>query len=295
MDLRSLKYFIAVAEERNIIKAATRLHISQPPLTRQIKQLEEELRAILFIRTPRGVELTDAGETLLVEARNLIALAELAAERTYKAGQGLLGRIDVGLFGSAVFGVIPKILLAFRQTYPNVTMILHNLNKVQQIEALRQRRLTVGFNRLIEPSKDIQSEQIIAEALFVAINKANLLAKKKQIPWTELAHHPLVLFPSEARPNFIDRVLELCRQDGFLPKVVQEVGDAVNGVALVASGFGLCIVPDSATNMRIPGVVYRPLLREPTPEVDLSCLYRSNDESPILREFLAIARTFRKD
>ena len=295
MDLRSLKYFIAVAEERNIIKAATRLHISQPPLTRQIKQLEEELRAILFIRTPRGVELTDAGETLLVEARNLIALAELAAERTYKAGQGLLGRIDVGLFGSAVFGVIPKILLAFRQTYPNVTMILHNLNKVQQIEALRQRRLTVGFNRLVEATADIQSEQIIAETLFVAINKANPLAKKKQIAWTELAHHPLVLFPSEGRPNFIDRVLELCRQDGFLPKVVQEVGDAVNGVALVASGFGLCIVPDSATNMRIPGVVYRPLLREPTPEVDLSCLYRSNDESPILREFLAIARTFRKD
>ena len=295
MDLRSLRYFIAVAEERNIIKAAARLHISQPPLTRQIKHLEEELRATLFIRTPRGVELTDAGETLLVEARNLIALAELAAERTYKAGQGLLGRIDVGLFGSAVFGVIPKILLAFRQTYPNVTMILHNLNKVQQIEALRQRRLTVGFNRLIEPSKDIQSEQIIAEALFVAINKANLLAKKKQIPWTELAHHPLVLFPSEARPNFIDRVLELCRQDGFLPKVVQEVGDAVNGVALVASGFGLCIVPDSATNMRIPGVVYRPLLRNPMPQVDLSCLYRSDDESPILREFLAIARTFKKD
>lgn len=295
MDLRSLKYFVAVAEERNIIKAASRLHISQPPLTRQIKQLEEELRATLFIRTPRGVELTDAGETLLIEARNLITLAELAAERTFRAGQGLLGRIDVGLFGSAVFGVIPKILLAFRQAYPNVNMVLHNMNKVQQYEALRQRRLTVGFNRLIEPMEDIAWEKIIDEDLFVAVNKSDPLAKKKQIPWSELAHHPLVLFPSGSRPSFIDRVLELCREDGFLPKVVQEVGDAVNGVALVASGFGLCIVPDSATNMHIPGVVYRPLIRNPPPQVDLSCLYRANDESPILREFLGIVRTFSKD
>lgn len=294
MDLRSLKYFVAVAEERNIIKAAHRLHISQPPLTRQIKQLEDELRTKLFIRTPRGMELTDAGHTLLEEARNLIALAELAVERTYKAGQGLLGRIDVGLFGSAVFGVIPKILLAFRQAYPNVTMILHNLNKVQQVEALRQRRLNVGFNRLVEPMSDIRSERITSERLYVAINRADPLAKKKEIRWAELAHHFLVLFPSDGRPNFIDWVLELCRQDGFLPKVVQEVGDAVNGVALVASGFGLCIVPESATNMHIPGVVYRPLIRNPMPEVDLSCVYRANDESPILREFLSIARTFSK-
>ncbi|RTL48196.1 MAG: LysR family transcriptional regulator [Rhodocyclaceae bacterium] len=295
MDIKRLKYFVAVAEELNILKAATRMNISQPPLTRHIKLLEEELKTQLFVRTTRGVELTEAGSTLLEEAKNLIALAELAAERTYQAGQGLLGRIDVGLFGSAVFGVIPKILLAFRKAYPAVTMVLHNQNKAEQIDALRQRRLTVGFNRFIEPMPDIRAEKITTEDLFVAVNRSDPLSKKKQIPWSELAHHPLVLFPSGARPNFIDYVLDLCRQDGFLPKVVQEVGDAVNGVALVASGFGLCIVPDSATNMHIPGVAYRPLVRNPPPQVDLSCIYRTNDESPILREFLTIARSFPKE
>lgn len=290
MDLRRLKYFVAVAEELNMVKAAARLHISQPPLTRQIKLLEEELDTLLFIRTPRGVELTDAGRLLLDEARNILSLAGLAAERAHKAGRGLLGRIDVGIFGSAVFGTIPNILQAFRQEYPEVELVLHSMNKGQQIEALRQRRLTIGFNRLLEPLPDIASEQIASERLFLAVNRSHALAKRKEIPWRELAPHPLVLFPSGSRPSFIDWVFQFCAKEGFVPNVAQEVGDAVNGIALVATGFGMCIVPESATNIRIPGVVYRPLSSEPMPEVDLSCIYRKDDESPLLAKFLAIAK-----
>lgn len=290
MDIKRLKLFVAVAEELNILKAANRMNISQPPLTRHIKLLEEELKTLLFIRTARGVELTEAGSVLLEEARNLISLSELAAERTFKAGQGLLGRIDVGLFSSAVFGVIPKILLAFRQAFPDVTMVMHSLNKSQQIEALRQRRLTIGFNRFFETMDDLAVEQIHTESLFIAINRSDPLAKKKTVPWRDLALHPLVLFPSTARPSFIDQVIDICISDGFKPNVVQEVGDAMNALALVASGFGMAIIPESATNMKIPNVVYRPLTRNPEPVVDLSCVYRINDESPILKEFLAIAR-----
>jgi len=190
-----------------------------------------------------------------------------------------------------VFGAIPKILHAFRQAYPEVNIVLHSQNKGQQIEALRQRRLTVGFNRLLEPMSDIVSEVVATEGLFVAVHRSNPLAKKKEIRWAELADHPLVLFPSGTRPSFIDFVINLCRQEGFTPKVAQEVGDAVNGVALVASGFGVCIVPDSATNIKIPEVVYRPITGAPPPRVDLSCLYRQGDESPILQKFLAIARS----
>lgn len=294
MELRLLKSFVAVAEELNIGRAALRLHISQPPLTRQIQQLEEDVGAQLFVRTARGVELTEAGSLLLTEARNILDLTRLAAERTHKAGQGQLGRIDIGIFGSGIFGTIPEILQAYRQAYPEVNIVLHSMNKGEQIEALRQRRITVGFNRLLEETPDIVSEVLLMESLFLAVNRDHPLARQKKIHWKELAGQPLVLFPSGTRPSFIDRVLDLCKKEGFQPRVAQEVGDAVNGVALVATGFGVCIVPESAINLKLPGVVYRPLFREPMPRVDLSCIYRAGDESPILRSFLEIARAHGK-
>jgi DNA-binding transcriptional LysR family regulator len=133
--------------------AAARLHISQPPLTRQIQQLEEELGVTLFTRTPRGMELTQAGELFLEEARNIRALVEQATERTQRAGQGKLGRLDVAIFGSAILDAIPKLLLAFRNRHPDVKVVLHTMTKAEQIEALRQRRISVGFNRMLAPSK----------------------------------------------------------------------------------------------------------------------------------------------
>ncbi|MBI4984100.1 MAG: LysR family transcriptional regulator [Rhodocyclales bacterium] len=293
MELRHLKSFVAVAEELSIGRAALRLHISQPPLTRQIQQLEESIGAQLLLRTARGVELTEAGKLFLDEARNILALTELAAERTQQAGQGKFGRIDVGIFGSGIFGIIPKMLLAFRQAYPGVNVVLHSMNKGEQVAALRERRLTVGFNRLLQETPDIVSELIVTENLYLAINRNDPLSKEREIPWREIGHHPLVAFPSGSRPSFIDHICELCREDGFQPTIVQEVGDAVNGVALVASGFGICIVPESATNLKLPGVVYRPLRRNPPAFVDLSCIHRKNDESPILASFLHVARTFR--
>ena len=293
MDFRLLKSFITVAEELSIGRAALRLNISQPPLTRQIQQLEETVGAQLFLRTARGVELTDAGRTLLVEARNIVALTRLAVERSHKAGRGELGRIDVGIFGSGIFGIIPKMLLAYRQAYPEVNIVLHSMNKGEQIAALRQRRITVGFNRLLQDAPDITSELIAMERLFLAMPTSNPLSTQSELHWRCLVDQPLVLFPSGTRPSFIDWVIDICRKEGFQPLIAQEVGDAVNGVALVATGFGLCIVPESAINLQLPGVIYRPLMRDPPPRVDLSCIYRTGDNSPILQSFLGIARTFR--
>jgi DNA-binding transcriptional LysR family regulator len=293
MELRHLKSFVVVAEEQSIGRAALRLHISQPPLTRQIQQLEEDLGAQLLLRTARGVELTEAGATFLAEARNILALTEQATERTHKAGLGQLGRIDVGIFGSGIFGIIPKMLLAYRQAYPDVNIVMHSMNKGEQVAALRQHRLNVGFNRLLQDAPDIESELILMEDLYLAVNRNHPLSRERQVAWRDLTGHPLVLFPSGTRPSFIDRVFDFCREEGFQPTVVQEVGDAVHGVALVASGFGLCIVPESAINLKLPGVIYRPLKRQPPAQVDLSCIYRRGDQSTILRSFLEIARTFR--
>jgi LysR family transcriptional regulator, benzoate and cis,cis-muconate-responsive activator of ben and cat genes len=293
VDLRHLRSLIAVAEEGSISRAAQRLHISQPPLTRLIQQLEKQLGAQLLVRTARGVEMTEAGEQFLGEARNILALVGAAAERAHKAGQGTLGRVDVGIFGSGIFGVVPKILLAYRRAYPEVNIVLHSLTKGEQVVALREHRLNFGFNRLIQPTPEIVSEVIVMEKLFLAVNRQDRLSKERAIPWRRIAEHPLVLFPSSTRPNFIDHVYELCRQDGFQPTVVQTVGDAAHGVALVATGFGICVVPESATCLKVPGVVYRELVRQPAAEVDLSCIYRRGDKSPTLHAFLEVARTFR--
>ncbi len=294
MDLRHLRYFIAVAEEGNIGRAAARMNISQPPLTRQIQQLEAELGVTLFTRTPRGMELTEAGVLFLEEARNIRSVVEQATERTQRAGQGKLGRLDVAIFGSGILDIIPKLLLAYKGRYPDVKIVLHTMHKGEQIEALRQRRISVGFNRILQPTPDITAELVTTEELLLAVNARHPLAQIEVVPFALLADHPLVLFPTGTRPSFIDTAIGLCRSAGFIPKVSQEVGDAVTAVALVASGFGLCLVPESATVLALPGVVYRPLRGVPEPSrVDLSCIYRSDNKSPILEGFLEEVRAFR--
>lgn len=290
MELRHLRYFVCVAEEQNIGRAALRLHISQPPLTRQIQQLEELLGAQLFHRTPRGVDLTDAGRVLLDDARNILGLAERAAERTSKAAQGLLGRVDVAIFGSAIFGVIPRLMRRFRETYPEVSIRLHNMAKEEQIDALRHQRITLAFNRLMRPVDGLVCETLLTEPLFVAMPSGSMLAARTAVALQELQDQPLVLYPTGSRPSFIDRVHELCRGCGFVPLVAQEVGDVVHAVALVATGFGTCVVPRSATALALPGVTYRPL-HHPTPaRVDLCGIYRADDDSPILQALLGSMR-----
>jgi len=296
MDLRHLKYFIAVAEEQNIGRAATRLHISQPPLTRQIQQLEDELGVQLFTRTPRGVELTQAGVLFLEEARNIRAIVEQATERTQRAGQGKLGRLDVGIFGTAILDAIPKLLLAFRQAHPEVKIVLHTMNKGEQIEALRQRRITVGFNRMVAPLPDIETKLVATENLLLAVSHSHPLAAQDSVRFPQLREHPLVLFPTGTRPNFIDKVMTLCHEAGFEPDISHEVGDAITGVALAAGGFGACLVPESATSLALPGVVYKPLTElPPNARVDLSCIYRRDDRAPILEAFLGVVDHVREN
>lgn len=296
MELRHLRYFIAVAEERHIGRAATRLHISQPPLTRQIQQLEEQLKVQLFTRTPRGMELTPAGELLLEEARNIHAVVEQAAERTQRAGQGKLGRLDVGIFGSAILDTIPALLLRFRSAYPEVKVVLHNMSKDAQIAALRQRRIDIGFNRFIEPADDIANEIVITERILVALNADHPLARQPAVPFSVLADNPVIVFPTGPRPSFIDKVMNLCHRRGFIPQIEQEVGNTLTGVALVASNFGVCLVPESASKLALPGVVYRPVLDPPEDSgVDLNCIYRLDDPSPLLASFLDTMRAFRSE
>lgn len=294
MDLRHLKYFLAVAEELNIGRAAERLHISQPPLTRLIHMLEDELGVELFIRTAKGVELTQAGEAFKEEAGNIRMHLEGAIDRVQRTGAGKLGRIDIAIYGSAIYDIIPRLLAEFRKRLPGVSVVLHTMSKYEQIEALRQRRITVGFNRLIPPTPGIGRELVATEPLFVVLPEGHPLTAHKEVLFRALADYPLVLFPNVGRPNFVDRVIELCRQQGFDPKIAQEVGDAVTGIALVAHGFGITLIPQSAAvNLCIAGTTFRPLLDAPQAVVDLSVMYRASDPSPLLQSFLAVVRDYR--
>ncbi|MDR2013368.1 MAG: LysR family transcriptional regulator [Rhodanobacter sp.] len=294
MDLRHLKYFLAVAEELNICRAATRLHISQPPLTRSIKALESELGIELFVRTAKGVELTQAGEIFKKEASNIRMLVEAAIDRVQRTGKGKLGRIDVGIFGSAIYEIIPKILQEFKLRLPGVSVVLHTMTKNEQIEALRQRRITVAFNRLTIPEPDIGQELVMMERLFAVLPESHPLASLEAIPFRALAGLPLILFPNVGRPNFVDRVRELCKQQGFEPKIAQIVGDTVTGIALVARGFGVTLTPLSVTkSMTFTGILFKPLTDAPDATIDVSVLYRITDQSPLLKSFLGVVREYR--
>lgn len=295
MDLRQLKYFLAVAEELNIGRAASRLHISQPPLTRQIKAIEDELGTELFTRTAKGVELTQAGEMFKEEAANIRMLVEAAIDRVQRAGEGKLGRLDVGIFGSAIYDLIPKLLQDFNRQLPGVNIVLHTMSKTEQIEALLQRRITLGFNRMTQPVPGIGCEPVATERLFVVLPVDHPLAEHATLPLQDLADHPMVMFPSVGRPNFIDFVHDLCRKRGFAPRPAQEVGDAVTAIALVARGFGLTLIPESAAQaLGVRGTTYRPLADAPDAVVDLSILYRASDRSPLLQAFLGVARAHRQ-
>lgn len=286
MELRHLRYFVAVAEEGNIGRAAERLHMSQPPLTRQIALLERELGAQLFTRTNRGVELTNAGTVLLDDARRMLHLADQAADRAARAGAGVAGRLDVALFGTGIFGAIPQLLRAFRAEAPDVKVVLHNMNKDEQVEALGHRTIDLAFNRVVQPPPGLTAETLLLERLYVAVPEGHPLEARTAIRLAELEGEPLVLFPSGPRPSFIDVVARMCRDTGFEPTVVAEVADVVHGIALVASGGAVALVPESARNLRVPGVVHRPLTDSPQLHIELCCIYRTDDDSPVLRRLL---------
>ncbi|HEY9281735.1 MAG TPA: LysR family transcriptional regulator [Eoetvoesiella sp.] len=289
MDTRRLRYFVAVVEEQNIGRAAIKLNMSQPPLTRQIQELESEIGVQLLHRTPKGVEATNAGLLLFHEARNILSLLRSVEDRTRLAGQGRLGKIAIGIFGSNVLSV-PPLLFSFRQQHPDVDVVVHTMDKVEQINALRERRLLIGFNLLGVQLDDIASEAIIQERLITALRLDHPLAQKKALTLRELSGHPLVVYSSGPRPNLIDIVFGLFRKANVQPGVVHEVVDSLTAVALVAAGFGVCLVPEAVSQLKLPGITYLPLASSPSPTVDLHAIYRRDDSSALLQAFLTTVK-----
>jgi len=292
MKLNQISYFIAVAEEENVSRAATRLNISQPPLTRQIQNLESSLGVMLFNRHWGGMALTEAGTVFLREAHNIQAMIDLAVDRVRRAGRGEFGRFDISVYGSGILGIIPKIIHEFRLAHPEVDVSIHWQSKEDQILSLRHRTINVAFNRFVEPQSDLIVECISKEKIYLAVNSLSDLARLDSVDLRDCSEENFIMFPTKGRPGFYDKSVELCREAGFVPHIAQEVGDITTGIALVASGFGAAFVTESATAIGVPNVVYMKLDELPgTPTVDLSCIYLNGLISPILQRFLDIARS----
>ncbi|KKB62020.1 LysR family transcriptional regulator [Robbsia andropogonis] len=293
MDLRQMRYFVALAEELHFGRAAERLHMAQPPLTRAIRALEAELDTQLFQRTTKGAELTEAGQALLEDVPTILALSRRAEEHAKLAGQGYAGRLDVGIFSSGILNIIPRLLAAFHIERPEVKIGCHNMSKVEQLIALRERRLTIGFNRLVPDEPDIVVETVRREAFLVALYEGHPLCERETVTLAELDAQPLILYPNAPVHGLAQEVAAAFRAEGVRLQVEQEVEDVVTCIALVASRFGLAVTTQSAANLRLPGVVYRPLASPHLRDIALCCLYRRDDRSAALHAFLALIRRMR--
>ena len=282
MDLKLLSSFIAVAEEGQLSRAATRLHLSQPPLSRHIQALESELGTQLFNRTPSGMELTQAGQVLLEDAKNIGLLVSTARDRVRNSGAGRFGQLNVGVYGSSIFGATARILNNFRENNPDVILNVNYAQTPLQVQALRRGQVEIVFERMVPKEDDIVVQRVCAEPLFVAINAHHKLAALSKISPASLQDE-LFLIGSEITAS--SKVVEICKAHGFFPRLAPPSTSVVTATLLAATGMGVSLVPESMTNVHFPGIVYRPLEAE-TACMELHCFYLKNTPSPMLKRML---------
>lgn len=286
MELRHLRYFVAVAEELHFGRAAARVRIAQPPLSQQIRQLEDELGVALFNRTRRRVELTPAGRAFLDEVRPLLERAERAAVTARRAGRGEIGRLAIGHVPSADLDVLPRVLRAWHARFPHVEIELHALLPASQLEALRDGHIHVGFIRLPVDQSGLVVEPIQREPLVAALPAGHPAARSTRVRLADLAADTMILFPRRTAPEYYDLILGACRRAGFAPRVLHP-GSMQTNLGLVSAGLGVALMPASIRNLRRAGVAYRPLA-SPVPQVEMAVAYRRDERSAVLPGFLEV-------
>jgi DNA-binding transcriptional LysR family regulator len=289
MELRHLRYFVVVAEELHFRRAAERLHMSQPPLSQQIRALEEEVGATLLSRNQRRVELTAAGAAFLVRAREILGAVEDAALEARRVQRGEVGRLAVGFVGSAMYSFVPELLRAFRDRYPDIRLRLHELGTTEQLRQLENGRLDVGFMRLPVARPELQVETVLEEEVVAALPEAHPLAAKTQLRLVDLEGQPLVLLTRSGAPGLRAALARAIDQLGGEDVITQEVAEMQTVIGLVAAGAGISLVPESVRALKREGVTYRPLDGD-APLVRLEMASRRADGSPVLAAFAAMAR-----
>jgi DNA-binding transcriptional LysR family regulator len=289
MELRQLRYFVAVADARSFSRAAERLHVSQPPLSRQIAGLERELGIRLLERNNRSVSLTAAGRIFLERARDVLKGVESAVSSTRQAAEGELGSLTLGFGGSAAYAFIPAILRDFRARYPGVTVTLDQLPLIEQMPALKSRRIDLGFVLLPCEDPALGFESMVRDRLVVAVPADHPLGKRPAVQLRELKAYDFVGFSGAGRFGYHAHTLEICRQAGFVPRIVRESAPMVSVIGLVASGIGIALVPSMARRLQMADVRYV-RLKDKHAHMDFAFAWNRDQFSPVLKTFLGVAR-----
>jgi DNA-binding transcriptional LysR family regulator len=291
MELRHLRYFVTVAEEGHVTRAAERLGIQQPPLSQQIRALERELEVQLFHRKPRGVELTQAGRALLDEARAILARADHAVAAARRAARGEAGRIGIGFTSSASFHpFVPRAIRAFREAHPLVALALDESGTVELAEALRREAIDAAFVRSpIAESEGLIIRPLLDEPMVAALPSGHpLSADDALLPLAALAGETFVLYRRPVGPGLHDAIIAACDRAGFSPQIGQEAPRMLSTLSLVAAGLGVTVVPASMSRLEAEGVAYRPLDPAAQLVAPLNLACRRGESAPAVRRFVAL-------
>lgn len=285
MELRHLRYFLAVAEELHFGRAALRLQMAQPPLSQQIKQLEAELGVQLLERTRRRVSLTAAGAVFQQEAKALLGQLEQAVCKTRQADRGEVGSLAIAFVSSAMYSLLPNYLKQFREQYPQVAVVLHELSTQEQIQGLLENRLDIGFMRPPVEHEALSVKSVLQEPLVAALPVNHRLATYQEISVGDLQSEPFVLFTRAKATHLYDQIISICQQGGFSPNVVQQAAQMQTILSLVAAELGVAIVPDSLCNLQRRGVCFIPFV-EPSPLSELCMVWRQDRSMPVILNFM---------
>lgn len=287
MELRYLRYFVAVAQTRNFTRAAEMLGISQPPLSQQILRLEREIGTPLLKRLTRGVELTEAGEAFYQDACQILDLTGHALEKAKGIARGVTGKLSLGFASSVAFHQdIFRLLQTFQQQFPSVTLLPREASMSSLMQDLQEGLLDAAFVRLpCETSKAFNLKLIASEKMQIVLHNAHPLSAKKKISLAQLSDTPMVMFPREIAPSLYESIISACVRAGFQPQTGPQAPQLSSIIGMVSAGFGFALVPHSLSCVAMPNISYHPC-QEASLTTDIALAWRRWDRSPTLQHLL---------
>jgi DNA-binding transcriptional LysR family regulator len=287
MEFRQLRYFVTVARELHFARAAELLDITQPALSKQIRVLERELEIELFIRTKRTVKLTKAGEVFLLEAQQLLQQAEKAIELAKRTAMGEVGRLTIGFTATATYTVLPELIGRFRVHYPQVELEMLELSTEAQVTAINRSEIDLGFLHPPIDTRGLEVYPILAEEFVAVLPKQHHLFSKQSLSLQDLARESFILHPRSEGPFLYNEFLKLCRQAGFKPQIVKEVGNHQTRICLVAAGMGITFIPIGLQTLVSQDLICKPI-KNLSLQLEFAAVWRSLGKIPVLQEFLML-------
>jgi DNA-binding transcriptional LysR family regulator len=292
MELRYLRYFVAVAERRSFSRAAEDLHVAQSAVSKQVKILEEELGVALLIRNRRQVEVTGPGEVLLKEAQAVLNRVNEAVEETRRAARGEIGKLRIGCFGSAVAEFLPQLIYEFRKERPRVEVEVKDLSPAEQLDAVSRGEIDVGFTRRVaaQQARSLIQERVYSDEVYLVVAENHRFAAMKKVSLRALAEESFVFFERKGAPEFVDQLRAWCRRAGLSPRVVVEAPIMRTILMYVAAGIGVAFVPGCIRCYRQQGVVFLPVQPPPPPELELVMMRLKKDMRPVVAAWVERVR-----